>query len=490
MVNSNLAYRFQELEEEIDYTYLPNKLKYISVSLTEIFNNKLRLEANAFNIETKVLKDKIINNKSGYTTIAGLCKSYRPGITKRNYVNKKDGVPMYTPTQITEIQPKSYKYLSKEQIKELSDWILVKGELVLTCSGTVGKVSMISKTLSKKVFSQNMIRLYDYDYMGYIYTFLQSKTGNKIITSNNYGAVIKHIDPEHLEGVVIPNAPKYLKKEIHDLILKSYNLRDQSNVLIDKAEAILYNELQLKPIQELCHNYYNNKIDLRNYTTKLSHVNFRFDSSYHLPIFDTILNHLEEKSFEIKYLSNPDVTKSITLPGRFKRTYVESEKFGIKFIGGKQIFDLNPNSEKFLSKSIHGTRLGEQLILKENCLLITRSGTIGKVVLVPRHWDNWAANEHIIRVFPKNKEIAGYIFCWLNSEYGLNMIKKHTYGAVVDEIDTSHVGDIPLPLLKNKSKQKEINDLVLKANDLRYKAHLKEQEALKQMENILNDTNE
>ncbi len=37
MVESNLAYKFQQFEEEIDYSYLPNKLKYTSVSLKEIF---------------------------------------------------------------------------------------------------------------------------------------------------------------------------------------------------------------------------------------------------------------------------------------------------------------------------------------------------------------------------------------------------------------------------------------------------------------------
>ncbi len=151
------------------------------------------------------------------------------------------------------------------------------------------------------------------------------------------------------------------------------------------------------------------------------------------------------------------------------------------------MLDLNPNSNKFLSESIHGTRLGKELLLHENCILITRSGTIGKISLVPKHWENWAANEHIIRVFPGSKEIAGYLFCWLNSDYGNEMIKKHTYGAVVDEIDTNHVGDIPLPILKNSKKQTEINDLVLKANELRYQAHKKEQMAIEKMDKILYD---
>jgi type I restriction enzyme S subunit len=229
-------------------------------------------------------------------------------------------------------------------------------------------------------------------------------------------------------------------------------------------------------------------VDVRNYTTNFNDLNLRLDCSYHLPIFNYILNHISQYGSEIQYLKNQQLTKSIILPGRFKRIYVETEANGIKFIGGKQINDLNPTSEKFLSKSIHNTRLGKELLLHENCILITRSGTIGKVSIVPKHWENWAANEHIIRVFSNNNDLAGYMYCWLNSDYGKELICKHTYGAVVDEIDTNHVGDIPLPLLKNQSKQQEINELVLQANELRYQAHLKEQEAIKQMESIIETT--
>jgi type I restriction enzyme S subunit len=65
MVNSNLAYKFQEVEEEINYTYLPDELKHTTVSLLEVFNNKLRLEANAYNLEAKVAKELIKKNKYG-----------------------------------------------------------------------------------------------------------------------------------------------------------------------------------------------------------------------------------------------------------------------------------------------------------------------------------------------------------------------------------------------------------------------------------------
>ena len=71
------------------------------------------------------------------------------------------------------------------------------------------------------------------------------------------------------------------------------------------------------------------------------------------------------------------------------------------------------------------------------------------------------------------------------------MITRNVYGSVVDEIDHRHMATVKIPLLKNESKQKEINNLVLKANKLRYKAHLKEQEAIRIInEEVINNTGE
>ncbi len=121
-------------------------------------------------------------------------------------------------------------------------------------------------------------------------------------------------------------------------------------------------------------------------------------------------------------------------------------------------------------------------------IAVTCSGTIGKVNIIPKHWENWTLNQHIMRIVPASLVIAGYIYCWLNTEFGYRLITCHTYGSVVDEIDDRHLSQVEIPLLKNEQKQKEINDLVLKANDLRYQAHLKEQRAIEKREEIINDT--
>ena len=110
--------------------------------------------------------------------------------------------------------------------------------------------------------------------------------------------------------------------------------------------------------------------------------------------------------------------------------------------------------------------------------MITCSGTIGKVALVGKHWEEWTASQHIIRVVPADKDVAGYISFFLASDYGYPLITHYTYGSVVDEIDDTHVASIPFSLLKNEAVQKRINDLALEANEKRYQAYKLEQQAL------------
>ena len=152
------------------------------------------------------------------------------------------------------------------------------------------------------------------------------------------------------------------------------------------------------------------------------------------------------------------------------------------FIGGKQLWELDPCNKKYLSLSQHGERIEKQLELHENMTLITCSGTIGKVALVGKHWENWAANQHIIRVVPADDSIAGYLNIFLASDYGYRLITRHIYGAVIDEIDDTHVSRIPIPLLKNHDVQLQINALALKANEKRYEAYKLEQKALEIMD--------
>jgi type I restriction enzyme S subunit len=494
MVTGNTVRKFQEFDkEEKDYTFLPEPLKYTSVSLYDIVNNKHRLEASAFKLEAKVAERKIKSSSLGYKYLWGqnglIKNAFYPGRFKRIYVNKNEGKPFFLPSQLGEINPKPTKYISPKTYKTLDDILIEPNTLLLSRSGTIGRCTISSKINIGKIYSDDVIRVSfnsEYD-LGYTYAFFNTKEGQLILQTNNYGAVIQHIEPEHLKRVVIPDAPKNVKKQIHNLVIKSYKLRDESNELIDKAEKILYKELKLPDIDDLKPQYFDEKKELRNYTTSLSNLRMRLDGSFHLPIVKSVENVISKNSKELSTIGR--LSNRIILAGVFKRTYVD-EKNGVPFLGGRDITQLTPRVEKFLSKEVHKDRIKKELEVFENYVLISDRGTIGKVQIVPKHWNGWAVSQNIIKVVPVSDEIAGYLYCFLNSDYGQVLIKRGTYGSVVDMIDNNNVSQIHIPILKDSEKQKEINDLVLKANRLRYNAHLKEQEAVTRMEKVINSNND
>ena len=85
----------------------------------------------------------------------------------------------------------------------------------------------------------------------------------------------------------------------------------------------------------------------------------------------------------------------------------------------------------------------------------------------------------IIRVVPVNKEISGYLYAWLSSDYARELIHRFAYGAVVQHLEKEHISQVSVPLLRNESTQPEINNTVLEANRKRTEAYTLEQEALR-----------
>ena len=456
-----------------------SSVKWCSVNLSDIISRGKRLEASVFDVEAKQARQIIHTCKYPTTFIggeSGLTTSYTGARFKRVWL-KKSEYPIFQPSSITDIKPSPDGYISHLTKTNIDKLRVKKGQVLMTCSGTIGKVSYVSSTLDRKIFSHDLLRIdcRTPSDAGYIYAYLKSKIGNKILLTNSYGAVITHIESEHLATVPVPDAPVEIKGKISNLIVRSYELRDESNSLIDEATALLVEALMLPPIERFNINMAN---AVESFSIKLSDLNYRADASYHLPIVDKIIEHLSEHAEELSMVGDPRISKDVILPGRFKRIYVD-EGFGTVLFGGKQMHELDPSGKKYLSTARHDKRIINQLQISENTILISRSGTIGKVTLVPKHWGNWVASEHIIRIIPASNEIAGYISIFLSSDYGYQLITHYTYGSVVDEIDDSHVKEIPIPLLKDKEVQKKINDLALLANQKRYEAYCLEQEALK-----------
>lgn len=476
------ALRTADVPLPVEPADLPEEeLRWCTVTLQEVLRRGSRLEASVFDAEGRHAREALKRCKWPIRHILGDSgiaeRVYVPGRVKRKYLSQDDpeAIGFLGSSEMLDVKPVPYKWLSVNEPK-YNQFKVKEGLVLISCSGTIGNLTYVSRTLAGFMVSQHAIRIAAH-YPGYVYCFLKTDTGKALVNANIYGAVISEIEPAHFENVPIPDPPPLLKRRIHDLVMKSYALRDESNDLLIEAEALLCDALKLPPLSKLRPRYFHKTADLRNYAVKLSRLEGRLDASYHVPVVDTILRRLKKEAAEITTVGDPRISKRIILPGRFARVYVQ-EGQGAVFFGGKQLYELDPVNKKYLSLAKHGKRIRRDLVLTENMTLITRSGTVGKVALVPAHWANWVTNEHIIRVEPASADIAGYLYVFLATEYGRELITRFTYGAVVDEIDDRHISQIPIPLLEDSSTQAVINRLALEANAKRTEAYRVEQEAI------------
>ena len=371
MVDS--AHKSQQAEQEMDYICLPDPIKWASVSIADVISNNLRLDASAYSIEAINAVKKIKKHKNGFSNLypnsSFVVNAFHAPRFKRNYIEKTvpNSVGFLGSAEMLNIKPEAIKFIPSKQAEQKKLYV-TQGTILMSCSGTIGKTTFVNKSLEKFVFSQHIIRLICKKYSGYVYAFLNTDEAQYQVQALIYGATIPEIEPYHLKKIIIPNAPDSLKKAIHDLVVESYDLRDQSNDLIDQAEQILYEELQLKLVEELETEYFDNSVPLRNYITKFSELRLRLDGSYHISEIKTILNAINLRAKEVIHIGDKRISSKIILPGRFKRVYVEKHN-GIPFSGGKQLLELNPSNIKYLSLDQHSKRISEQLFLKENMVM-------------------------------------------------------------------------------------------------------------------------
>ena len=484
MVTGNLA---QKPEDFLPQYIIDNEptLKWCTVSLSDVTSRGKRLEASVYDVESMHAYQMINHGKYPVVNLIGesspVKRAYYGGRLKRNYISPTDpsAIGFIGSSEMLDCDPKPVKFM--EDSERINDLRVEPGTVLISRSGTIGNLTLVNDTLSKLLVSEHAIRMECREHPGYVYAYLRTKTGQALVRSNIFGAVIQEIEPEHLASIPIPNAPNALKDRINNLIMSSYKLRDESNEIVHHATELMIQELHFPSINNFDVGLYDKGASVDTFSVKLSKIAGRVDASYHVPIVDAITTHMEKYAKEVTSIGDSRISKEVILPGRFKRIYVE-EGYGRVFIGGKQLYELDPSNKKYLSLVHHGDRIAKQLELHEGMTLITCSGTIGKVALVGKHWEKWTANQHIIRIVPASDDIAGYINIFLASDYGYPLITRYTYGSVVDEIDDNHVRNVPIPLLKNQAIQHEINSLALNASQKRYEAYKLEQEAIQIMD--------
>lgn len=117
----------------------------------------------------------------------------------------------YTPSAILQGKPDTIKYLdlsraNKKQLDTIKSLRLKRGDIVISRSGSIGRVSFITKQHDGVIASDDLIRVIipNENLRLYAYQYLQSSYAQNQMLKNEYGSIQQHLEPSHIKDILIP----------------------------------------------------------------------------------------------------------------------------------------------------------------------------------------------------------------------------------------------------------------------------------------------
>ncbi|MFO7772715.1 MAG: hypothetical protein R6V59_02035 [Dehalococcoidia bacterium] len=461
------------------------KVRTFSVQAHWLHSGDCRLDASFHADEVVMARRAIVD--SGFPLrplsdpeIAG--QIYNLPRFKRIYTSISDkGYSYLSASQVLMFRPQSERWIARDKApNKVSRHFAKAGSILVTCSGIVGRCVLVTKRLECYFLTHDLLHIIPNKPVGYLYAFLSTWIGQTLMIEEQYGGTIKHLEPHHLQRLPVPLIPDREQRAMHEQIMQAYRLRDEANDLLDQADELLHTELGLPRFDESQVPYLGGMKRPKGFVVKASELAARLDASFHLPTAKAAVQQLHEGKYPLVRLG--DVAQRIFIPPRFKRIYVGPE-YGVPFLQGSHIPLMKPYDLKYLSRHAH-TDLSPWII-RQNWVLVTCSGTIGRVALVLGAMDGWAASQHIERIVSDQQRAQpGYLVAFLMTPYGQHQLTSKVYGGVVDELTEDDTAAIFIPDAPPEVQQR-IGTLVVQAFEKKEEANQIEEQAIRTLEEAI-----
>lgn len=170
---------------------------------------------------------------------------------------------------------------------------------------------------------------------------------------------------------------------------------------------------------------------------------------------------------EIKPLK--DIVSDIFILGRFKRVYASNASSGWPYLSPSDAFDFRPISDKFIAPD-HAPQEAKRHFAKEGWVLVSASGSVGRVLYTTKRLEKFFLTHDLIRVVPKIDYPIGYIYTFLSTWIGQALMNKDQYGSAIKHLEPHHISELPIPLLPN-DVQLSIHHQIIDAYKMRDEAN-------------------
>lgn len=423
------------------------------------------LEARDTLKQLKVRKDALSTLTAGYA--GGI---YNGPMFKRNYVESVEhGVPFISSGSMSLADLSTLPRLRRVDAESgrLSYLKLRPGMIMISCSGTIGRMTYVRPDMESVWSSQDVLKVVPNPESippGYLYAFLSSCYGVPLVVSGTYGAIIQHIEPEHIAELPVPRfghdfeqrvasaidaaaiervAASQYRREAIDLFLASIEWKDHTTSIVNTpmASSLL------------------GRMDAFHYSPKVQLGRAKLASRYGVRLGSQV-----ERVFE---------------PNRGSRLKVTDPDYGVPFLSSSSVFELTPSAEYLVSRSL--TPNLEGLLLSGCDVLIPRSGQLGGIIgraVLPLPMNvGQAGSEHLVRVRCHSQSDAAYLWAVLASEPGYWALIGTAFGSSIPSLDSALIAELTVPWLPDVDRH-EISALAGKAVAAQNKGNLLEAAAV------------
>lgn len=193
----------------------------------------------------------------------------------------------------------------------------------------------------------------------------------------------------------------------------------------------------------------------------------RLDAGYYAESAAAALRVIEDCKLEVKPLG--EAVKDVFILDRFRRVYATDKNAGWPYLSASEALEFRPSSERWIAKD-HAPRQKGRHFAKPGWLLVSASGTVGRVAFATERLSKYFLTHDLLRVEPDALPLSGYLYAFLSSWIGQALITKDKYGSAIKHLEPRHLSKVPIPILP-ENEQEEIHQNIERAWKLRDKAN-------------------
>jgi type I restriction enzyme S subunit len=280
------------------------------------------------------------------------------------------------------------EYITPETHKEIERYIVDKGNLIISIVGTIGSCAIIPDNLDKANLTENCAKIVPKDSSmdtNFLYYFLISKFGQNEIYKNTVGSTQLKLPLYGIKNIKIPSIDKKSQARIADFLStldKKIELNQKMNETLEEIAKMLFKSwfIDFDPVRAKAER---RPTGLSKEISNLFPDSFEDSEIGEIPKgwHTTSLDHITSK-----FTTGLNPRKNFVL-GSGNNFYVT-----IKNLGDFEVV-LDDKCDKVDNDAIK--KINSRSDLKENDILFSGIGTIGKVVYVFDSAKNWNISESV-----------------------------------------------------------------------------------------------